>query len=215
VSKQTFSKNYKKATKNLQQIHDYWKNPSENNLPEKYFNPKGGITRSNLLVRLVQDKTDLKTDSSIFELGCNIGRNLWALQKNGYVNLHGVEINQEAVKKMSHFYPNLSEKARIVINSIEDWIETSEAEFDLVFTMAVLEHIHNDSEWIFPEISKITKNYLITIEDEKTLSSRHFPRNYQNIFEKLGMKQIFQDDCKEMLNWKGKFFARVFQKIKD
>lgn len=116
---------------------------------------------------------------------------------------------------MSHFYPNLSEKAKIVTNSIEDWIETSEAKFDLVFTMAVLEHIHNDSEWIFPEISKITKNYLITIEDEKTLSSRHFLRNYQNIFEKLGMKQIFRDDCKEMLNWKGKFFARVFQKIKD
>lgn len=203
------------SKKNLEQIHNYWKNPGENNFPEKYHDPKGGLTRSNILVKLVKEQTNLHADSSILELGCNIGRNLWALNKNNFSNIHGIEINPDAVKKMGQYYPDLEKNATIITGSIEDWIKTNNNKFELVFTMAVLEHIHNDSEWIFPEISKITKNYLITIEDEKTVSSRHFPRNYQNIFEKLGMKQIFWHDCKEMPNWRGKFFARVFQKIQD
>ena len=53
--------------------------------------------------------------------------------------------------------------------TIEDRIKDMER-CDLVFTMAVLEHIHLDSEWVFSEMARIAKKYLITIEDEKNSS---------------------------------------------
>ena len=47
--------------------------------------------------------------------------------------------------------------------SIEDRIKEL-MEHDLVFTMAVLEHIHSDSEWVFSEMARKAKRFLITIE---------------------------------------------------
>ena len=91
--------------------------------------------------------------------------------------------------------------------------EFKDCQFGIVFTMAVLEHIHTDSEWIFPEMARITEKYLITIEDERSLSWRHFPRKYKKIFESLGMKQIQEFSCSEVNGLKSNFFARIFKKI--
>jgi len=204
---------FQESEKTVRQIHDYWKNPSENNLPEKYVNPKGNLIRSKMLIRLIKENTDLTNQSSILELGCNVGRNLNLLMEDGFQNIHGIEINQHAIKKMQEIYPNLRKHAKITTNSLENTLkEFPKNYFGLVFTMAVLEHIHKDSEWVFTEIKRITKKYLITIEDEKTISDRHFPRNYGDIFERLDMKQIFCYDCNEMPNWKGNFHARIFKK---
>ena len=73
-------------------------------------------------------------------------------------------------------------------------VEFDDSHFDVVYTMAVLMHIHPDSEFIFKEITRITKDRLIVIEDEKCISPRHFPRNYKSVFENLGMRQIYFND---------------------
>ena len=85
-------------------------------------------------------------------------------------------------------------------------------EFDIVFTMAVLEHIHTDSEWIFTEMARITKTHLITIEDERGISWRHFPRDYKKVFEQLGLVQIEEIDCSKIDRLGDGVYARVFQK---
>ena len=82
---------------------------------------------------------------------------------------------------------------KIIIHNqaIEDVIKGFKDDaFDVVFTMAILQHIHPKSEWIFSEIVRITKSFLIIREAEGYISWRHFPRNYKKIFERLGMKQI-------------------------
>ena len=79
--------------------------------------------------------------------------------------------------------------------------------------MATLQHIHNDNKFIFDEIVRITKKNLITIEDEKGISWRHFPRNYKTIFEKLGLKQIEEIRCSDLGINNSNFYARVFTKI--
>jgi len=202
-----------KAEKNIHEIHEYWKNPSENNLPEKYIDPKGGNIRSKMLLRLIKENTDLTNSSSIMELGCNVGRNLNLLIEDGFQNVRGIEINSHAVKTMQKIYPQLGKYGKITIDSLENALKRCPSNhFDLVFTMAVLEHIHKDSEWLFSEIKRITKKNIITIEDEETISDRHFPRNYGDIFEKLDMKQTLCYDCREISHWKGKFYARVFEK---
>jgi hypothetical protein len=96
--------------------------------------------------------------------------------------------------------------------SIEDRIKELE-EYDLVFTMAMLEHIHSDSEWVFSEMARKAKRYLITIEGEKKNESElHFPRNYKNIFEGLGLQQVYEKHLSQKEGLNTKFYARVFSR---
>ena len=56
--------------------------------------------------------------------------------------------------------------------------------------MAVLQHIPPENDEVFAHIARLGKYNLLTIEDESYSSSRHFPRNYKVVFEKLGLRQI-------------------------
>jgi hypothetical protein len=102
--------------------------------------------------------------------------------------------------------------ATIYNKSVEEVIkEFEDRRYEAIFTMAVLEHIHSDSKWVFKEIVRVSKKYLITIEDERRVSWRHFPRHYRKIFEKVGMKQIEEIQCnKEDHGLRNSFYARVF-----
>jgi hypothetical protein len=112
-------------------------------------------------------------------------------------------------------FPQLSANAKLYNAEIEDVMKKfKENEFDLVYTMAVLEHIHPDSEWIFADLARITGSYLITIEDEVNVSWKHVPRNYKQIFEPLGLTQIEEGSC--ISAGLGQAFRlRVFRKEKQ
>jgi len=198
--------------KNIHQIHEYWKNPNDGmNNPEGYADQKTSV-RSAFLYKIIQQQ-NISKKSKIIELGCNVGRNLNYLSQRGYTNIYGIEISKNALEKMKEIYPEMSSSIEVFHSAIEDKIKKFEQdEFDVIFTMAVLEHIHTDSEWIFEEIVRITKRYLITIEDEKGISWRHFPRNYRKFFEKLGLEEILEMKCDEVLNLPKGFKARVFEK---
>lgn len=174
-----------KHSKSVSFLHDFWKNPDELNNPNDYLKP---IERSEYLLSLI--KRIPISDPSIIEYGCNSGRNLNYLYQKGYKKLTGVEINREAINVLRRNFPDLLNNITLYSLSMEDFIYA--VDYDISFTMAVLEHIHTDSEFIFERIVKTSK-YIITIEDENSLSYRHFPRNYNKIFTKLGCTQIFRE----------------------
>lgn len=188
--------------KSRDELHSYWRSPDGANNPATYY---GSAERSTFLLSLI--KKHVGPDASIIELGCNVGRNLNYLWQAGYRNLSGVEINEDAIKKMKEGYPDM--KPTIYRGTIEDRIKEME-QYDLVFTMAVLEHIHRDSEWVFSEMARIAMKYLITIEDEKNASERHFPRNYKQIFESLHLREIYEHNCADVPMLSAKFNARIF-----
>lgn len=198
--------------KSRNELHRYWMRPGDgSNLPEKYLKPVGDYRRSQFLLELIKLYTDANVN--ILEIGCNVGRNQNYLFLAGFDKLTGIEISEDAVALMKKTYPEMTKSAKIINEPVEDVIGTFlENEFDVVFTMAVLEHIHPDSEFIFSEMVRITHRYLITIEDEKGISWRHFPRNYKKIFESFGMKQVYQSNCRETDGLGHTFWARVFTK---
>ncbi|WP_188205526.1 class I SAM-dependent methyltransferase [Alkalibacillus aidingensis] len=187
-------------------LHEYWKKPGDNNRPERYLRK---LTRSEFLYNYIQKYVD--QNARLLEPGCNIGRNLNFLFERGYQKVAGIEINEEAVQLLNKHFPDLGREADIYEGTIEEVITNfKDDHFDLTFSMAVLEHIHPDSDWVFKEISRVTHSYLIIIEDETWDSSRHFPRNYQEIFEKHGFNQIEENTkCKGF--GKG-YVCRVFKK---
>jgi SAM-dependent methyltransferase len=199
------------------ELHRFWKHPwdSSKNLPIDYLHVEEW---SQFLVELI--KRYVEPNAKILEIGCNVGRNLNCLFNAGYTKLGGVEISEDAIDLMKQAYPEMAKQIKIWNTPIEDVIKNFEDDsFDVIFTMAVLEHIHPDSEFTFPEMVRITSKYIITIEDEKGVSWRHFPRNYKKIFESLGTKQIYEFDSaierREIEGLGSTIYARVFKKIKE
>jgi 2-polyprenyl-3-methyl-5-hydroxy-6-metoxy-1,4-benzoquinol methylase len=189
------------AQKSRDELQKHWRNSDD---PSSYF--QGG-RRSEYLASLVEKYA--KPDASILELGCNVGSNLYHLWKAGYRNLSGVEINPQALKLMKQNFPDT--QVATYEGSIEDRIKEL-AEYDLVFTIAVLEHIHRDSEWVFPEIAKRAR-MLITIEGEKSIASElHIARNYKSIFEGLGLQQVYEKNLGQKEGLNANFYARVFSR---
>lgn len=193
----------------------FWKNPinksmAEKNQPNNYL--KGG-KRSKYLVELISNY--LHDDQKILEIGCNVGRNLNFLYNAGYMNLSGIEINKEALNLMKENFPEMYMNLNLYNNPVEYAIkEIPTDSYDLVFTMAVLEHIHYESNFIFSEMTRIAEKYLVTVEDEVTTwSDRHFPRNYKEIFEKeQNWKQVYEINCEKVNIFDDRFWVRVFKK---
>jgi SAM-dependent methyltransferase len=173
------------STTSREQIHEYWRQPDETNDYTTYT--KGAVGRSLFLLKKMRSHATRR--SRILELGCNAGRNLAFLHHGGFRDLNGIEINENAVTHLRKTFPELK-NAHVIVSPIEEaLLEIADDAYDMVFSMAVLEHIHPESEWIFSEISRITPA-IMTIEDEERKSGRHFPRQYLEIFTGLGLDQI-------------------------
>jgi 2-polyprenyl-3-methyl-5-hydroxy-6-metoxy-1,4-benzoquinol methylase len=189
--------------KSKDELQKYWRNSDKMHDASSYF---PGSERGEYLASLA--KQYVEPGASIIELGCNVGHNLHHLWRSGYRNLSGVEINPEALKLMKQNFPDM--QVATYEGSIEDRIKQL-GEYDLVFTVAVLEHIHRDSEWVFSEMTRKAKRYLITIEGEKKNESElHFPRNYKKIFEGLGLQQVYEKHLSQKEGLNANFYARVF-----
>jgi len=193
-------------------IQAYWIKPWDTgNLPITSLTSKEGHRWSQFLVEII--KHYAKLDFRILEVGCGSGRNLSYLYSNGFRRLSGVEISSEAVKLLTQYHAEMATHLTLYNSPIEEVVRKfKDDEFDLVYTMAVFQHIHPDSEWIFQEIVRITKVYLLTIENEKVETWRHFPRNYKNVFESHGMRQVEEIHWSDLDGESTSYFGRVFSK---
>ena len=178
----------------VEQTHEYWKDPSvatdvrekyrEFCQPEYYLNNREASDMFlDVVKRWMPDR-----ESTILELGTNVGRNLYYLDMAGYKNIKGVEISSKAVELGLLSFGDVC--ANIEVSSIEDYLIDTTDEFDLVFTMGVLLHIHPDSEWIFDKMADVAKKYIITIENERETMPYKWGRKYEEIFAALGWSQI-------------------------
>jgi len=186
------------------EVQNYWKNPYDVkfNSPEIYL--KSSTKNTQILLDIINEYFENK-EVKILELGCNVGRNINKLFENGFKNLFAIEINSKAIKLMKKSFPDAFSSTKIFETSIENKIkEFSNNQFDIVFSMAVLMHVHNDSDWVFEHIARISKKKLIIIEHEKIKAKKVFLRNYKNIFEKFGLKEI------KSFYLKDEYICRIF-----
>jgi SAM-dependent methyltransferase len=188
-------------------LHDFWRNPDRPNVPEEYLAP---TERSRFLLDLIGPH--LTPSSRVLEIGCNVGRNLAHLHEAGYRDLTGIEINGDAVALLRSSYPELAATATLIVSPVEDAIKAFDDDsFDLIYTMAVLEHIHPDSEWIFAEMVRVARSFVVTIEDEQGVSHHHTPRDYGQVFGSLGARQIHALPVDRIFEPAVGFVARVFE----
>lgn len=190
---------------NLNEIHDRWASANHDAYKE-------GQERTDFLVDKVKS-LGCTSDANILELGCNIGRNLEGLRQAGFTNLHGVEINANTKHIREDVYPELAEVGNFTYLPIEEYLETNPEPFDLVYTMAVLEHIHPDSEWVFAELHKLVKPgcYFLLIEDEVNKPGLPFvfSRSYASL---PGLDLTLTEDCSHIPGLNNSCTLRLFQR---
>jgi SAM-dependent methyltransferase len=166
-------------------LHEFWRQPAPpQNNPHNYIGPIG---RSQALLELIRE---LPPEARILEVGCNVGRNLAHLHDNGYRHVEGVEINPHAVALLRSTYPQLAD-VPIHLGPAEEVLPTLPDDgYDLVFTMAVLEHIHPDSSIVFDELVRLGRSVLAIEPPPGRGSHRTFPHDIPKIFQSRGLQLV-------------------------
>lgn len=165
-------------------LHKFWRQPTPpGNNPHDYVK---ATRRSHALLEIV---SDLPKDARILEVGCNAGRNLAYLHDHGYTGVEGVEINPHAVELLRTSFPQLADREIHLGAAGETLPKFADDEFDLVYTMAVLEHIHPDESSVFDDIARIGKQVL-AIEPAGRLSHRQFPHDIPKEFGDRGLIMV-------------------------
>lgn len=188
-------------------LREFWTQPEpEGTVPASYIDQ---IPRSEALAGLIHD---LPGDATILEVGCNVGRNLAYLHDHGWPNVAGVEISPHAVELLRETYPQLADRP-IHLGPAEQVLPTLSESYDLVFTMAVLEHIHPSSVVVFDEIARLGRR-LVCIEPRTDhVSHRQFPHDIIAIFTERGFRCVNETPMADLLtNDMGTYYAWQFDR---
>jgi SAM-dependent methyltransferase len=144
-------------------------------------------------------------EAAVLELGCSSGRHLAHLHEQGYEDLHGIEINDDAFEVMDENYPDLAADGTFYCDAIESAVtDFDDGRFDAVFSVETLQHLHPDDEWVFAELCRITDDCLVTVENEGDEEDRErgaldvkyvddFPlyfRDWNRVFTDLGFVEV-------------------------
>lgn len=169
-------------------LRSYWTSPpDEGNQPDAYLHDVEGAVRSRFLVDLLSRHAG---SGSVLELGCNAGRNLKHLHDAGWTDLAAIEVSATAVETLRRELPELA-SVPVTVGTLEDELpKVPDRAFDVVFSMAVLEHVHYDSDWLLAHVARVAARFVVTIENEEEVSDRTFPRHYGRVFEGLGLREV-------------------------
>lgn len=175
----TFGKDYTK--RNLQSFQEM------EDLHRKYF----GMSRTEINLKFLNN---LDRSMKILEVGCNIGNQLLCLQRMGFSNLSGIELQSYAIGTAK----SRPSDVRFIQGSIFDLPFETES-FDFVFTSNVLIHISpTDINKALIEIHRCTRKYIWGFEyyakeytevvyrgKKNLLWKTDFPKLYLGLFKDL------------------------------
>ncbi|EHJ01503.1 pseudaminic acid biosynthesis-associated methylase [Clostridium sp. DL-VIII] len=118
------------------------------------YNELYSFTRSQMNELFLKDLNI--NDMRILEVGCNVGNQLSLLQKMGYKNLYGIELQPYAVQRAKE----LTEGINIIQGEAND-IPFKDEYFDLVFTSGVLIHVSPENlNSVIKEIIRCSRKYI-------------------------------------------------------
>jgi SAM-dependent methyltransferase len=183
-----------------------WAERSGRFSPE-YYAQIGPNEVSETLVSILTHYVD--DTAEILEVGCGSGRHLAHLRDHGFENLTGIDINDESFDVIAEHYPRLAETGTFYTGAVEELVpEFADGEFDVVYSVETLQHIHPEDEWVFEELPRITDDLLVTAENEGNSPERgrgdtpvsfvddDFPlyhRNWKEVFTDIGLAQLIRE----------------------
>ena len=140
-------------------------------------------------------------DAAVLELGCSSGRHLAHLHEAGYGDLHGIDVNENALDVMAEEYPALADAGTFRLDAIENVVpEFPDDRFDAVYSVETLQHVHPDHDWVFGDLARITE-YLVTAEIESEVAPRASGEVDRSRFEDVDVKYVSDEFPLYYRNW--------------
>jgi pseudaminic acid biosynthesis-associated methylase len=147
----------------------------------------------------------LSKDIKILEIGCNIGLQLQGLQRMGFKNLYGIELQPYAVEQAK----KNTEGINIICGSGFD-LPFKDNYFDVVCTNGVLIHISpDDLPKIICEMYRCSKKYIWGFEyyAEKTMEINY--RGHENYLWKADYAALFIKEFPNLKLIKKEFYPYI------
>jgi SAM-dependent methyltransferase/glycosyltransferase involved in cell wall biosynthesis len=167
---------------------DYWKTQE---LSEHYFQEG---KQSAAIVSAVRELRRIENIASAFEFGCNVGRNLFCLQRDvDGLDVRGLDINETAVNAGRRRY-----QLPLFVGGEEDLSKMDNDSFDVSFTVSVLDHVP-EAKPILKELLRITRKFFIALEpyvgvdkNAKEQAARGYSYfwDYPRLFGELGAEIV-------------------------
>ena len=158
---------------------------------ETLYQQNYGISRTALNQKFLKS---IDCSAKILEVGSNVGNQLLCLQKMGFQNLYGIELQNYAVE--------LSKKRTSNINIIQGSafdIPFKKGYFDLVFTSGVLIHISPPHlPEVMSEIYRCAKEYIWGFEYWADEDTQVPYRNHENLLWKAPYSQKYLQVFKDL-----------------
>lgn len=130
----------------------------------------------------------------ILEVGSNVGNKLLLLQKMGFKNLYGIEINSYAVQRSKAGTDGIN----IICGSAFD-IPFKDGFFDLVFTFGVLIHIApSDIQKALSEIYRCTNDYIWGFEYYSDAYTEVTYREHEELLWKTDFAKLYLDSFDDL-----------------
>jgi pseudaminic acid biosynthesis-associated methylase len=150
-----------------------------------------GVSRSEMNLEFIDN---LDRSSRILEVGANSGNQLLLLQKMGFTELYGIEINEFAV--------DLARKRLTGINILKGSafdIPFKDNYFDLVFTAGVLIHISGDDvNKVIYEMNRCSKRLIWGFEYYSDSVKEISYRGSNNLLWKADFAKLFISQIPEL-----------------
>ncbi len=151
-----------------------------------------GVTRTELNQRFLDG---MDRSARILEVGSNIGNQLLCLQKMGFCNLYGIELQSYAVE----FSKSRTRNINIIEGSAFD-IPYKDGYFDLVFTSGVLIHVHpSDIADAMGEIHRCSKRYIWGIENYASEYTEIIYRGNKNLLWKTDFSRLYLESFTDLV----------------
>lgn len=152
---------------------------------DKFYEKQWGISRTDLNHEFLEQ---ISKDTRILEIGCNIGNQLNILEKDGFNNLWGLEINKKALSIARE-----NKGITFVEGSVFD-IPFKNNFFEVVFTSGVLIHIApQDLSSAMDEIYRVSNKYIWGFEYYSEMQESITYRGHDNKLWKNNFKKLYLD----------------------
>ena len=145
---------------------------------------------------------DLPKDARILEVGCNIGLQLLGLQRMGFTNLYGVELQHYAVEKAK----SITTGIQIIQGSGFD-LPFKDGFFDLVCTNGVLIHIAPENHHAFmSEMVRCSRRFIMGFEYNASEITKIPYRGHNGFLWKADFASIYSAAFSQL----SKMYERVY-----
>lgn len=150
-----------------------------------------GVTRTELNERFLKgmDRT-----IRILEVGSNVGNQLLCLQRMGFSNLYGIELQSYAVELSKSRTKNIN-----IIQGTAFDIPFKDNYFDLVFTSGVLIHISpRNIKKALKEIHRCSRKYIWGYEYYSEKYKEVLYRGQKNLLWKANFARLYLDQFRDL-----------------